>query len=246
MENDLTKYSDIIGLIPIVVVLISAIIYFFGVRWGETQVREYNAASHYFAGILFIINCMLEPYLILFEIYMQWFIISLLLLVELCLLVLLQYGADCLKDRRKSYTNFDKYGTVNLRERFKWFIDLFRSFVRLRFIPFVMIFIMYYLCKLSNSFEVILVSFVLAFLIFTNFAYCAGYYGARYQISVLYLKDGMSVCGIILKHGSMIEVLTENGACSINRDDISIIKVENISEIMFCKYPRILKAIFPV
>lgn len=65
MEINLTGVSNFIGLLPTAVILISAIIYYFGVRWGETKVDEYSVASHYFAGVLFVINHLLAPYILI-------------------------------------------------------------------------------------------------------------------------------------------------------------------------------------
>lgn len=65
LKTDLTGNSDLIGLLSIAIILISAIIYYFGVRWGETRVEEYNVTSHYFAGILFVVNYILEPYIVI-------------------------------------------------------------------------------------------------------------------------------------------------------------------------------------
>ena len=119
IDTDLTN-SDLIGLLPIAVILISAVIYYFGVRWGETRVDEYNAASNYFAGVLFVINYMLEPYLII--LFVKWVIekytsysfiiekntswVICLLILEFILLLLFQYGADYLRGKRKSLDNF--------------------------------------------------------------------------------------------------------------------------------------------
>ena len=56
MEINLTENFDLIGILQIAIILISAIIYYFGVRWGETNAEEYSAPSHYFAGVIFVIN----------------------------------------------------------------------------------------------------------------------------------------------------------------------------------------------
>ena len=213
-------FSDrlLIGLLPIAVILISAVIYYFGVRWGDTHVDESNAASNYFAGVLFVINYMLEPYLII--LFVKWIIekytsyssisekntswvICFLLILEFILLLLFQCGAYCLRGKRKSLDNFiecKKLKPLNLLINIKrksldnfieckklkplnlliniinWLINILIKFTLSRFFPLMIIFIMYGLYKLNESFEIILLSFILAFLTFTNFAFCAGYY----------------------------------------------------------------------
>lgn len=258
---DLTRNSDLIGLLPTVVIIISAIIYYFGLRWGETHVAEYNVASHYFAGILFVINYMIEPYLILlflkyiFEKYTSYsvfiekytslniicmILICMLLIFEFILLLLFQYGIYYFRDRRKSLDNFVECEKVNPINRLvnplKWLINLSMNFILSRLFPLMIIFIMYSLCKLNNSFEIALLSFILAFLTFTNFTFCIGYYDTHYWKSSLYLKNGKIINGIILKQGSFINILTEDGTCSINKDDISAIKVSKISKELCCDY----------
>ena len=98
----------------------------------------------------------------------------------------------------------------------------------------MIIFIMYELYKLNESFEIILLSFILAFLTFTNFAFFAGYYDTHYQNVDLYLKNKKKINGIILKYGSYVNLLTENGTYLINRDDISTIEASKISKELCC------------
>lgn len=51
--------NSLIGVISISVILISALIYYFGVLWGHTQVADYTKADCYFAGVVFIIKYLL-------------------------------------------------------------------------------------------------------------------------------------------------------------------------------------------
>jgi hypothetical protein len=255
MEIDSTGVTNFIGLLQTAVILISAIIYYFGVRWGETKVEEYSVASHYFAGILFIINYMLEPYLILLfvkfifenytsdfsinERYTSWVIYGL-LIFEFILLVLFQYSNDYFRNKQKLLNNYIECREVItskwLINPLKWLTNICMKFILSRFFPSTIIFVLYVLCKLGTSFEIILLSFVLTFLNFTNFAFCIGYLDAHYWKANLHLKNGKIINGIIFKYGSYINVVTEDGICKINKDDISTIKVSKDSKELCCDY----------
>jgi len=258
LETGLTGNLDLIGLLSIAIILISAIIYYFGVRWGETQVEEYNVTSYYFAGILFVVNYILEPYVIILLLrllinYASYFstieehalwVIIVGLTIEFVLYFLFQYGTENFRDRRESLDNFVECKKINqckwLNYVFlKWLNYVFLRIIRIilsRFVPLVIIFIIYIFCKLYVSVGIILLSFILAFLIFTNFDFCVGYYEVHYRKADLYLKNGEFINGIILQQGSYVNVLTEDGTRLINKDNISTIKMRKNSKELCCDY----------
>ena len=243
--------DDLIKLIPTLAILVSAAVYYFGVRWGETQVEEYNVASHYFAGVLFVINYLVGPYILILlvefiiENYIPYFsnlsifklkidsfwafVLRLsLLFVEYVMHKIVHLSTKRFVEKRKSLDKFEAFECqkINQCERF----------LLLYLIPFLVIIIIYSFYKLNAPFEIIIPSFIIAFLTFTNLAFCAGYCNARYPKVVLYLKNGMIINGIILKIGNYLYVLTENKTCLINRDNICAIKVSENSKKLCCDY----------
>ncbi|MCO5382378.1 MAG: hypothetical protein NHB15_10085 [Methanosarcina barkeri] len=239
LETDITGNSDLIGLLSIAIILISAIIYYFGVRWGETQVEEYNVTSHYFAGTLFVVNYILEPYVVvlllslLLKNYTSYFSTILIvgLTLEFILYFVFQYGAENFRDRRESLDNFVECKKINQR---KWLKYRIMRIILSRLVPIVIIFIVYIFYKLDVPVGIILLSFILALLTFTNFAFCVGYYEAHYREANLYLKNREFINGIILKRGSYVNVLTEDGTRLINKDNISTIKMSKNSKELCC------------
>ncbi|AKB72191.1 hypothetical protein [Methanosarcina mazei] len=251
MEINLTENFDLIGILQIAIILISAIIYYFGVRWGETNAEEYSAASHYFAGVLFVINYLLKPYFLILiveffvknytsyysdltifklEIDSFWvfFLYLLIVFVEYVMHKIVHLSTKRFVEKRKLLDEFE------FRDCQK--INQCEQFILLNLIPFLVITITYGFYKTNAPFEIILPSFIIAFLTFTNLAFCAGYCNAHYSKSVLYLKNGMVIDGIILKYGSYVYVLTKNKTCLINRDDICTIKVNENSKKLCCDY----------
>lgn len=250
LETGLTGNLDLIGLLSIAIILISAIIYYFGVRWGETQVEEYSVTSHYFAGILFVVNYILGPYVIilllrLLKNYDSYFstieehafwVIIVGLTIQFVLYFLFQYGTENFRDRRESLDNFVECKKINQR---KWLNYVLLRIIRIilsRFVPLVIIFNIYIFYKLDVSVGIILLSFILAFLTFTNFDFCVGYYEAHYRKANLYLKNREFINGIILKQGSYVNVLTKDGTRLINKDNISTIKMSKNSKELCCDY----------
>lgn len=254
MEINLTENFDLIGILQITIILMSAIIYYFGVRWGETNAEEYNVASYYFAGVLFVINYLLKPYFIIliFEFFIKnytsyfsellafklktnsfwiFFLYLLILFVEYVMHKIVHLNTERFVEKRKSLDEFEAGDCkkINQCERF----------ILLNLIPFLIIIIMYVFYKINAPFEIILPSFIIAFLTFTNLAFCAGYCNAHYSKAVLYLKNGMEIDGIILKHGSYVYVLTKNKTRLINRDEICTIKVNENSKKLCCDYFRV-------
>ncbi len=265
--------------LSVLVILISAIIYYFGVRYGDTQTTEYGIVSHYFFGVLFIISYILEPYLILlfvkfiFEelifhsIFVKFifeelssynpiieklityiiseigiFLVTLGLILELILYFLFHYSAAKFRGGLKSLDYFDVCKESNLckyaKKSFIKFVlnglifalKYLINFLLTRLAPLIIICIIYGFYIYDATREIILIPLTLAFLIFTDIAFCVGFYHARYRKSVLYLKNGTIIYGIILKYGPYVNVLTEEGAHSINKDDISTIKTSKNSK----------------
>ncbi len=62
-----------IQIFSITIILISALVYYFGVCWGHTQVENYNKSDCYFASILFIVKYMLPAcaLIIYLQVYLQ-------------------------------------------------------------------------------------------------------------------------------------------------------------------------------
>ena len=134
--------DDLIKLIPTLAILFSAAIYYFGVRWGETHVEDYNVASHYFAGILFAINFMLKPYVIIrfiefiFEIIIGgytfhlsvfkfdlflYFISFLFILFEYIILRFIRSNLKKLEETRTSLDKFNEFDCTKI-EAWKWLL----------------------------------------------------------------------------------------------------------------------------
>lgn len=233
--------SNLIVLLPTLVILISAIIYYFGVRYGDTQATEYGIVSHYFFGVLFIISYILEPYLILLfvkyindkyisyspSIEINIFLVILGLFIEISLYFLFNYIAKNFRDGLKPGAKFDVCEEGN---SWKWLKDKFSNLILTRPAPFIIIFIIYGFCIYDAPPEIILISLTLAFLTFTDIAFCVGFYCARYRENVLCLKNGRNIEGIILKYGSYVNILTKDGVYLINKDDISTIKTSKNSK----------------
>ncbi|WP_440955893.1 hypothetical protein ACSAZK_02740 [Methanosarcina sp. Mfa9] len=252
--------GNLIVLLPTAVILISATIYYFGVRFGDTQTTEHGTVSHYFFGVLFIISYMLEPYLILFfvkylillfvklineeyisyspNVKMCMFLVILGLFIEIILYFLFHYSAKEFRKRLEPRYTFDdcEEGNDDCEEGNlrKWIEDIFKNLIFTRSAPIIIIFIIYGIIYGDYYYgvksEIILLSLTLAFLTFTDIAFCAGFCCARYRKNVLYLKNGKNIKGIILKYGSYINVLTKDGTYSINKDDISTIKTSKYSK----------------
>lgn len=248
---EITLSDDLIKLIPTLVILVSAAVYYFGVRWGETKVEEYSVASHYFAGVLFVINYLLGPYILilLVEFFIEnyapyfsnlsifklkidsfWaFVLCLLLLfVEYVMHKIVHLNTKRFVEKRKS---LDKFETFECQK-----INQCERFLLLYLIPFLVIIIIYGFYKLNAPFEIIFPSFIIAFLTFTNLAFCAGHCNARFPKAIVYLKNGMIINGIILKIGNYLYVLSENKTYLINRDNICAIKVSENSKKLCCDY----------
>lgn len=52
---------SLIEVVSTAVILISALVYYFGVLWGKTQVQEYRKVDHYIASLFFIAKYLLPP-----------------------------------------------------------------------------------------------------------------------------------------------------------------------------------------
>lgn len=258
-ENGFTGNIDLTQLLPTMVILISAIIYYFGVRWGETHVEEYNVASQYFAGILFMINFVLKPYVVIygvisfiefiFELFSEYnsfqllffkseinlflnYIPYLLIFLEYITLRFIRSNIKKFEEMRKSLIKFNEFDCTKIKA-WEWLL--------LESTPYLAIFIIYGLYKLNELYKlsmplIILPSFLIAFLIFTNLAFCEGYYEAHYPRGNVYCKNGRIIKGIILKYANYVYLLTENEKCLINRDDISYIEERGNSKKLCIKY----------
>jgi sRNA-binding regulator protein Hfq len=237
---DIFSNENLIELLPTVVILISAVIYYFGVRWGETKVEEYSVASHYFAGILFVIRYLLMPLFIILiikysiETYvsnfsdlsiielktysLQAFVLYLLILVvEYIIHKIVHFSRNRFVEKRKSRDEFEAFEYPK--------INKYGQLLLLYFIPLLVTTIVYVFYELNVPFVIIIPSFIIAFLTFTNLAFCAGYCNTHYPEAVLYLKNGMVIDGIILKKGNYTYVLTKNKEYIINKDEIRYIEV---------------------
>lgn len=265
-ENGFIGNTDLIQLFPTSVILISAIIYYFGVRWGETHVEEYNVASQYFAGILFMINFVLKPYVIIYglilfiELVFRFFskhntfqllffkseinlflnyipysliiIPYLLIFLEYIILRFIRSNVKNFEEMRKSLAKFNEFNRTKIKT-WEWLL--------LESTPYLVIFIIYVLYKLNELYKlsmplVILPSFLIAFLVFTNLAFCEGYCEAHYPRGNVYCKNGRIIKGVILKYANYVYLLTENEKCLINRDDISYIEERENSKKLCIKY----------
>ncbi|HII91571.1 MAG TPA: hypothetical protein HA262_05225 [Methanosarcina sp.] len=265
-ENGFTGNIDLIQFLPTTVILISAIIYYFGVRWGETHVEEYNVAAQYFAGILFMINFVLKPYVIIYGVirfiefvfelfneyntfqlsffkseinlflnyipYLPVFISYLLIVLEYIILRFIRSDVIIFEEMRKSLVKFYEFDCTKIKV-WKWLL--------LESAPYLVIFIIYGLYELNELYTlsmplIILPSFLIAFLIFTNLAFCEGYCEARYPKGNIYCKNGRIIKGIILKYANYVCLLTENEKCLINRDDISYIEERENSKKLCMRY----------
>lgn len=56
--------SNLIEIVSTSVILISALIYYFGVLWGKTQVGEYGKVDYYIASVFFITKYMILPFIL--------------------------------------------------------------------------------------------------------------------------------------------------------------------------------------
>jgi sRNA-binding regulator protein Hfq len=266
MEIDLTGDPSLIGLLPTTVILISAIIYYFGVRWGETHVEEYNVASQYFAGILFMINFVLKPYVVIYGVtrfiefifelfseyntfqlsffkseinlflnYLQYLLIIIpyfLIVLEYLILRFIRLNVKKFEEMRKSLVKFYEFDCTKIKV-WEWLL--------LESTPYLVAVIIYGLYELNEIYKlsiplIILPSFLIAFLIFTNLAFCEGYCEAHYPKGNIYCKNGRIIEGIILKYANYVYLLTENEKCLINRDDISYIEERENSKKLCIKY----------
>ena len=232
--NSIGINANLIEVFSIVIILISALFYYFGVLWGGTQVKEYDKAACYIASTFFIIKYLLLPFalILVIEKYTSYF--SNLSIFEpisdsfgffiLCFPTLvLQY----IMLRRVRWNNKRFEERLKSRDKFEAFeykqIDPCERLL-LNFVPLIVIFIVYTFYILAVPFVIIFSSFSLAFLTFTNFAVYAGYREAGYPKAKIYLKDENTIEGNILKCGNYVYLLTDDEKCLINRDNISYIE----------------------
>lgn len=251
-----TENPHLIGLLPTVVIVIGAIILSLGVRRGETRVEEFNVTSNYYSGVLVVINYILEPFAAIFFVKFiienwvpiffdqLWTFITdillpcVLLIVELSLLLLVQWSKEQIRDKRNSLSNFKNTKENNNEEnnQLTWLKNLCKNRLRSWFVPGTLILILYSYYKLNVPPEIMLPSFILAVLTFINFVICEGYQEIRYTEAILHLKNDPDVEGIILKSGSYINILTKDGTYLINNDDVRIIEKSKNSKKLCCDY----------
>jgi hypothetical protein len=158
------------------------------------------------------------------------------LILEFILYFLFQCSTENFRDRRASQDNFVECSKINTRNLQNYMFVRAKRIILSRLVPFAIILIIYIFYNLEVPVEIILLSFILAFLIFTNFTFCVGYYEAHYREADVYLKNSKSINGIILKQGPYVNVLTEDGTFLINKDDISTIKMSKNSKELCCDY----------
>jgi len=242
--------STQIQIFSITIILISALVYYFGVLWGHTQAENYNKADCYFASIMFIIKYMLPACSIVLYLqanstlfqnvlnnskYVSWIFILLIQVIFLGIVSSLNKGYD---RRKKSETYKDEqtflyldvvkgflWGKVKNKEVFRRRGKKCLAHLCLIAISNFTIIIVYILYNFDKSGMIVLLSAGIGFLTLTNIVFSVGHSEAYYPKAKVCLKGEKDhIEGNILKYGEYICFLTNDKTCLINRDDISYIE----------------------
>jgi hypothetical protein len=233
--NSIGISTNFIEIFSIFIILINALIYYFGVLWGHAQVEEYNTVSYYVGGAFFIAKYLLLPCVVILfiENYTPFYFVlstykpiteSLLFFALSLPILVFQYimlkCVHCINQKfERNRACVDKFEALKYKEikPCKWIL--------LNSVPYLTIFFLYTFFRLAVPAVIELSSFSLAFLTFTNFVSYKGYIEACYPEVKLCLKEEIIEKANILKHGNYyVHISTNDKIRLINKDDIKYIE----------------------
>lgn len=236
--------------VPILIIILGALILFFGKIVGDTKIEKFDKLSNYIEGLFFSLWYIFLPFLLTYYIlYIYPFRISLstliLLGVQIIIYFLLsifitflytasKYGllnlvknvTKVLLEKRLKQDVDAKKATLGVAEGLfseRW-INLFRDEIVLFIISVITILLSSLLYKSGDALTP--VSFVLTFFILTMVALAYGYNNTNYPHAIIYLVDGNKIEGKILKLGDYICILLQDDVkrIYINKDKINYIE----------------------
>lgn len=232
--------------ISIFIVIIGVILLYFGVIIGGTKVEKYDKTGYYGEGLIFFAIYLYIPTLFAYYIYSKNLLtISSSLSIGIQVIILIFLSWNLIANEIKRYELLDEIKkkveerSNQITEQFglstidytkiidlvydKIPIKLFGNKAILMFFSFLTI--------ISNiqlyAYEELLilgVSLLLAFFIFTMIAVAHGFSDAYHPPGKIYMVDGNTIEGIILKFGEFVYVLKDDKKIFINKDKISFVE----------------------
>lgn len=247
------------GNISIIVIIFSALLYYFGVLVADVQVQRYDKAHTYIEGLFFSINYIIAPFILilliieslklylpfLIALILQMFILILLWLNSVSNEFLRKYGfsskfKDVLeKEAIKRSKIFLQVNQQILSNVIQWYNSLIYSIIpkyignrnTLFFFSFIVIYSIFSNNPLKTDLSPpsIFLS-VLSFLNLTFLALSHGYSKVRYPNVKIVTEDGKEIVGRLLKFEEFTCLFKEKEEEKIFINKDKIVKIEVFSE----------------
>lgn len=233
--------NTLIQIIPTCVLIIGAFIYFLGARFGDIQIIDSKPTNNYFTGTTFAIKNVFFPLSIC--IFLDWIYQTYLnfiknifveihqyhisIIIAIVIAIIIQcYHYKLVNEKIISFTKVLYDSEEKLKETVE---NTHPTRIFLFGVPFVEIFIIYFLLRFTNGFAAVLLSLILAFDVFVNLAIYNAFITNIYQRAEIILKNSIHpIKGTVIHYRKeyVTILVKDQGIRYINRDEINHITVD--------------------